>query len=170
MQGVVDGIYYGQNERLDELNNRIKDRQFADSPLEPNYSPRSIPTKYSLFPIVNRRRPVTETAIPYPEYKSSVNFNPGSGAPVSGFSVDAETALRNQGIALQHGANQGVYVPSSNSDLYNVTIVSRPSEQPNPYLFERQVFDQQPHPNVADSMIGRDSFFNHTRTQLRNSP
>jgi len=170
MNGVVDGIYYGQYERTDELNNRITDRQFPDLPLEPNFDPRPVPTKYSLFPIANLRKPSTEQELPYPEYSSKILFNPGTSmAPRSGFSVDTETTLRNQNFALQNGAPQQMYIPSSDSDLYKVTIVHRPMEQPNPYLFERPTFDHQPHPNVADSIIGRDSFFNHTRTQLRNS-
>jgi hypothetical protein len=169
MHGVIDGIYYGQNDRIDELNHRIVERQFSDSPLQPNYDPRPVPTKYALYPMINRRTSIKEPALPYPVYNSSVLFHPGSRAPPSGFSVDTETTLRNQHFALQHGANQGVYVPSSESDLYKIKIVSRPSVQPNPYLFEKPVLDTQPHPNVANSLIGRDTFFNNTRTQLRNS-
>lgn len=169
MQGVVNGVYYGQQERTDELNHRITERQFPDSPLEPNFAPRSVPTKYSLFPIINRQTPVKEPSLSYPEYNSSVIFNPGAGAHRSGFSVETETVLRNQTFALQHGAIQGAYIPASTSDLYKVSIVSRPSQQPNPLLFERLQFDSQPHPNVANTLIGRESFFNHTRTQLRNS-
>ena len=169
MHGVIDGICYGQNERTDELNHRMTERQFPDSPLQPNYDPRPVPTKYAFFPMINRRTSIKEPVLPYPDYNSSVLFNPGSSAPRSGFSVDTEMTLRNQNFALQRGANQATYVPSSNSDLYNVQIVSRPSIQPNPYLFEKPTFDAQSHPNVVHSLIGRDTFFNNTRTQLRNS-
>ena len=169
MLGVPEYLYYGQNERVDELNTRIKDRQFPDSPLEPNFSPRPVPTKYSHFPIINRRKPMNEPVIPYLDHNTNINFNPGTHrAPPSGFlnNVDVETVLRNQTIALQR-ADQGIYVPSTNSDLYNVRVVSRPSEQTHPLLFERPQFDGRLHPNVAGSDIGRDQFFNHTRTQLR---
>ena len=64
MNGVPEYLYYGQNERVDELNNRIKERQFPDSPLEPMINPRSVPTKYSLFPIINRRKSMNEPVIP----------------------------------------------------------------------------------------------------------
>jgi hypothetical protein len=170
MYGVVEGVHYGQNERVDEINERYKERQFSDFPLEPNFSPRSISTKYSVFPMLNGRKPAYEDRMNYPEHSSYVNFNPGTrSAPSSGFfpNVDVETILRNQTTALQHGADQGVYVPSTNSDLYKVSIVSRPSNQPNPLLFRNFQFNQTPHPNNEYSAIGQDRFFNHTRTQLR---
>lgn len=168
--GVHQGVSYGQFDRINELNSRLSERHFPDSPLEPNFDPRPVPTKYSLFPIINRRAPVRESAIPYIGYNVNVNFNPGSSkAPRSGNNVDLETVLRNQHFALQHGADQNVYIPQSNSDLYKTSVVSRPSEQPYPLLFSNMQFSSSPHPNVANSIIGRDDFCNHTRTQLRNS-
>jgi hypothetical protein len=167
--GIPEYLYCGQNERVDELNDRIKDRHFPDSPLEPMFDPRSIPTKYSHFPIINRRKPMNEPVIPYLEY-NTINFNPGTNRPPpSGIikNVDTETILRNQTFALQK-SDQSVYIPSTKSDLYNVKVVSRPSEQTHPLLFERQIFDAQLHPNVTTANIGRDVLFNHTRTQLRN--
>jgi hypothetical protein len=163
---------YGQNERVDELNQRIESRQFPDSPLEPNFDPRAVPTKYALFPIVNRRTPSKETALPYINYNGSVNFNPGpQRAPPSGFiqNVDIETTLRNQHFAHQKGAHQGIFIPDSKSDLYKVTIPSTPVEQTHPLLFERQIFGDYKHPNMTNTIIGQEQFFNHTRTQLRNS-
>ena len=172
IMGVTEGVYYGQNERVDEINDRMKERFYPDSPLQPNFSPRAVPTKYALFPIINRRTPANVAYVQYPEYNSEINFNPSdSRAPSSGYfnNVDLETILRNQTVSLQHGAEQGVYVPTKDSDLYNVSVISKPSEQPCPLLFERYHFDQTANPNVLDSMIGRDQFFNHTRTQLRNA-
>lgn len=172
IHGVVQGIQYGQNDRVDELNERLTSRHYPDIPLEPNYDPRPVPTKYALFPIVNRRTPRQEAQLKYVEYDSEVIFSPGSSkAPTSGYvnKVDLETSLRNQNFALQHGAGQGTYIPASTSDLYKVTVESKPSVQPYPLLFERQMFSQSPHANVEYSIIGRDAFFNHTRTQLRNS-
>ena len=55
----------------------------------------------------------------------------------------------------------------SQSDLYKVTVVSRPGEaQPFPQLFEAPQFASVQHPNIVPS-IGGDVFANHTRTQLR---
>ena len=171
IEGLPNFLYQGQNERVDELNHRIQSRHFPDSPLQPNFDPRPVPTKYALFPIINRRTPMKEPAIPYLDYNSSVNFNPGSQrAPPSGFNIELETQLRNQYFALQHGADQGVYIPSSNSDLYRVPVPmgSQKESQPFPDLFSNPEFNSFPNPNVVDTKIGRDTFYNHTRTQLRN--
>jgi hypothetical protein len=66
-------------------------------------------------------------------------------------------------------ASQSVYVPSSDSDLYNnkKTVVSRPVDQPYQQLFVSPSFKQGLHPNLSNSSIGADRFFNSTRTQLR---
>jgi hypothetical protein len=172
LHGVVDGIVYQHQERIDELNDRIASRQFADFPLEPNYDPRPLSTKYTHFHLVDSSpKSSTTSSIQYPPYQVGANFNPGSDrAPPSGYSttVDLESVLRNQTIAIQRGADQGVYVPTTNSDLYNVSITSRPSNQPFPSMFVPPQFSQSPHPNLSPA-IGQDRFFNHTRTQLRNS-
>ena len=169
--GIPDGVLYGQNDRIDELNDRLSQRHFSDSPLEPNYDPRPVQTKRTLFPIVKNARHTTEPSLQYPVYNTSANFNPGNRiAPTAGFrqNVDVETVLRNQTFALQRGASQSVYVPSSASELYNVSVVSSPSIQPHPDLFAPHTFSNQAHPNLAGVNIGNDRFFNHTRTQLRN--
>ena len=60
MYGTVKGLYYGQNERVEELNQRIQGRQFSDKPLAPNFSSRPAMTRYSRFPIVDHKIPVEE--------------------------------------------------------------------------------------------------------------
>jgi len=170
--GVQQGVMYGQNDRVDELNSRITSRNTPDAPLRPNYDPRSVSTKYAHFPMINRRAPSYEPALNYLDHNVSVNFNPGnSRAPPAGYSnkIDVENVLRNQFFAMQNGAGQHVYIPSSNSDLYKTTVVSKPAEQPYPLLFEKQAFSNNLHPNLDNTAIGRSDFFNHTRTQLRGS-
>jgi hypothetical protein len=169
--GLPAGVLYGQQDRTEELNQRMSSRNFADAPLEPNYDPRPVSTKYSLFPIADRRPVQVEPPPTYATYNMAMQFNPGSDrAPSSGYrnNVDVETILRNQTFALQHGATQSVYIPSSKSDLYNNTIVSTPGvPQPHPELFTQPQFSHSVHPNVAGQEIGNNRFFNHTRTQLR---
>jgi hypothetical protein len=170
--GVQQGVLYGQNDRVDELNERILSRNQPDAPLKPNYDPRSVPTKYAIFPIISRRAPSKEPVINFMDHNVNVNFNPGNArAPPAGYSnkVDVENVLRNQFFANQNGIGKDVYVPSSNSDLYKTTVVSRPTEQPHPLLFAETQFSNTLHPNVVNSNIGRENFFNHTRTQLRGS-
>ena len=101
---------------IDESNTRLNSRQFSDSPLEPNFDIRPVPTKYALFPVVNRRKPVTEERLPYVDYNQGVNFTPAvSRGSVSGYmnGIDTETVLRNQTFAKQRGLGQDMYVPSS---------------------------------------------------------
>ena len=63
--GVVQGCYYGQNDRVDELNTRIQSRQFPENALRPNFDPRPVPTKYSIFPVIDRKVAPKESISPY---------------------------------------------------------------------------------------------------------
>ena len=166
--GLIDGVHreliVGQHERLDEINDRIKSRQFSFRPVS---------TKYSLMPIMAKNsNPEPKVHIqPQFEHIVEMNFNPATrNAPFKGYArnIDTETVLRNQTMAAQN-ASQNVYVPSSDSDLYKVSVVSRPVEQPYKHLFDKPSFVQSVHPNLrnAGTRIGKDQFFNSTRTQLR---
>lgn len=173
IQGIIpnfSGVIYGQYQRLDDLNSRICDRQFSDKPLQPNYNPRPVPTKYSHFPIIERRKSTTSVPLAkYLDYSAASNFAPmTSRAPYDGYfqNINLESTLRNQYFGLQKGADQSVYVPSSSSDLYNVTAVGRQEVQTHPSLFQKPIFDNSKHSN-ENPAIGCDRFFNHTRTQLR---
>lgn len=169
--GIPNGIYYGQQERTDELNKRYAERQFSDQPVKPQYGIRSVQTKYSVFPIVDRRTPINEPLNIYLAHSSETNFCPNmSRGPFDGFSenVETESTLRNQRFALQRGADQGIYVPSSTSDLYNVSAVGRQETQPHHWINPQYSFSQDPHPNIVQApQIGKDRFSNNTRTQLR---
>ena len=171
--GLQQGIIYGQNDRVDELNTRIQSRHYPDAPLEPNFSPRKISTKYSLFPVLSNHPVSTEIQIPKFSHNVSTNFNPGTrNAPPLGYvnNIDVETILRNQTTALQHGADQGVYIPSSNSSLYNVSTPasSTSGEQLFPDLFTVSQFTTYIPQSLEQNKIGNNQLFNHTRTQLRN--
>jgi hypothetical protein len=45
MEGVHVGVSYGQQDRVDELNERIRQRHFSDKPLAPNFSSHPVMTK-----------------------------------------------------------------------------------------------------------------------------
>jgi hypothetical protein len=172
--GIPEGVSYGQNERVDELNDRINSRNTSDYMLPPNFDPRPVQSRFTMFPALNSRRPVNTKIESNYDYAAETNFTPpvGGRGPVSGFlnHVDAESNLRNQFFALQKGADQGVYIPSSKSDLYRVTIPRIPGEQTHPLLFERAQFDFRLHPNIVSApAIGKDTFNNYTRVQLRNN-
>lgn len=172
---AAPGVFYGQHDRVEELNARIQSRQYPDKPLPPNYDPRPAPTKYSIFPIIDRKTHVRQPLHNYP-LDDSTNFYPTStNGPPNTFlkNVDTETYLRNQTVALQHGVNAGVYVPSSQSDLYNATVPQSSLPfiaQPHPQLFEKPTGFSQPSGSYSlQSQVGNDVFTNYTRTQLRNT-
>jgi hypothetical protein len=169
-------LFQGQNDRVEEINTRLLERFDTPIGLAPNFSPRPTPTKYSRFPMLDLR---TQAVVPIKAtmaFQPSLQFNPSGRGPVSGFNVETETDLRNQRFALQTQLAQNTYIPSTNSDLYKTTIISRP-KQTNGYSYDPHplarktydgTFDQTPHPNIANfPEIGRDMFFNDTRAQLR---
>jgi hypothetical protein len=173
--GVPEGILYGQNARVDELNDRILGRFIPSAPLQPNIDFRPVPTKYAHFPVIDRV-PLSKVPVaPAVDFSVQKNFLPATDAkaPVSGYfsQINTESALRNQYFAIQRGDIQGVYVPSSTSDLYSVKMAA-PSlpvaEQTHPLLFD-DAAARAPFLNFkrVDPKIGSDKFFNNTRTQLR---
>jgi hypothetical protein len=167
--GVPKYAFYGQEDRVEELNKRIGSRHNIEQKLEPNFDLRPTTTKYSLFPALDRQPTPKKTE--YETYKLSKQFyNGNSRAPPSGYfnNVDLESNLRNQHFAIQKGASQSVYVPTSESDMYKVEVPYTPSEQPHPNLFNKQTFSNELHDNLRNNNIGKDDFYNHTRTQLRN--
>lgn len=177
IQGLIPetpGILYKQNERVDELNERILGRFYPDMPLQPNINVRPVPTKYSHFPIIDRMPFTNEPILKIPYYSMETNFTPAnSRGPIDGYfsNVNTESSLRNQYFALQRGAPQFEYIPSSQSDLYKVDVgnpSSRIEEQPYPGLFNRnQSSNIVTTDSKLDKKVGSDYFFNNTRIQLR---
>ena len=165
-----EGIYFGNNERLEIINSSIYDRNKPDMLLRPNFEFRSIPTRYSQQPVFDHRK----SSVPikqYNEYSTEMDFaGVQSKAPISGFKVEQESVLRNQFFALQR-ADQSVYVPSSTSDLYNIQVPSwsHPEEQIFPNLFIRNSYTTSTNNYIEHSNIGGDRFNNNTRTQMRNT-
>jgi hypothetical protein len=178
-QGVVQGCMYGQQDRVDDLNERIQSRQFTDTNLRPNYDPRPVQNKYSRFSIIDPKLSLkineplkTYDCKPYLANSNVPIFYAASNNATIMRNIDLETNLRNQTIALQHGAAQGVYVPSSKSDLYRVAVPesSNVGEQPFPDLFTSTKIQNPTTPSIHKyPNIGKSPLFNHTRTQLRNT-
>jgi hypothetical protein len=160
----IEGIYYGQNEGLDTINNKLYERNITATPLRPNMDARSIPTRNTVYPVYDQRKQYKKQ---YLDYSTDSQFAPmQSNAPPAGFKVDMESQLRNQYFALQHGAIQGVYIPDSSSDLYKVRIPSQEgAPQPFPNLFHVPRMTTAP-PPLSDK-IGLETFHNCTKTQLR---
>ena len=168
MQGVVNGVYYCQQGRTQELSNRMFERNIPSATLAPQYSIRPVSTKYALMPIVDQRKEATVPIQRSAPYNIKTTFNPGNAqAPWSGFAtqINDESRLRNQFFALQE-CEQANYVPSSRSDMYQVAVTSRPVKQQYPLLFEKPEFAPQ---NMNIHNLGKNLFYNHTREQLKNA-
>jgi len=169
VSGSVQGLWEGQHERLDDLNLRLTERQFPDRILQPNFSSRPVPTKYAYFPLIDRRAKPQVPIVREEMHNPATNFSPATcNGPVASYlaNIDLETVLQNRHVALQHGADQGVYVPSSNSNLYGFSAVGRKED-----LGERSmIFDKHSlNTKVSDvaKQVGNHRFHNNTRTQLR---
>ena len=149
------------------INNRIYDRNIPSQTLQPYLNVRPVMTKYSTMPIVDPRAPVKTPLIKQPTYNSNNVFNPGTRqAPWSGFAtnINTESELRNQIYALQ-SCSQAVYVPSTDSDLYNFGFKTKSdTQQPFPGLFQKDYFNSF-NPNPEN--VGQGLFQNYTRQEIR---
>ena len=174
--GSSPNLYIGQQERTDELNTRIVNRMFPDVELRPNFGPRPVSTKYSLFPIVDSYSRTTEPYKPYLDYYPEIMFNPGNAkAPIHGFlnKIDLESELRNQGsILTKNDLGNNKHIPSLESDMYIPMDTKSPTRdfevQPHPLLFSPFMIGDSSTESIPQS-VGVDRFHNHTRTQLRSS-
>jgi hypothetical protein len=195
---IPQGIHYGQFDRLESINQAMYDRNVphGNAGLRPNLETRSVPTKNILFSAVQEHRTSSVPLDRFPPYNPYTRMNAKRSleSVVGGFqppdhneqvyapiqakgptdyflaNVDTESTLRNQYFALQHGADAGVYVPSSTSDLYRVNVAtgSHPDQQPFPSLFNHGGYNTTTNPYIDDSPhIGKDTFHNCTQTQLR---
>lgn len=165
--GVVEGVYFTNLERNQQLNQRISSRNVPSEPLQPIYSSRPVSTKYSKLPVIDQYKQATVPLAIAPNFNVGTIFNPGNAqAPWSGYAnnVDVETILRNQTFALQKG-DKAFYVPATSSDLYNVEVYGRHEQQPFPGLFTIETLEPF-NPNTYN--LGNDIFNNSTRQQLKN--
>jgi hypothetical protein len=166
--GIFEGVYYCNLNRNEELNQRISNRNIPSGYLDAKFSPRPVSTKYSLLPVVDQYKKANTPIITSAPYNIGKTFNPGNAqGPWSGFAtnVDVESVLRNEAFAIQY-CDQSTYVPSSNSDLYNVEVQGQSIQQPFPGLFS--VPSLAPfNPNPMG--LGSDVFNNYTRQQLKDA-
>jgi hypothetical protein len=153
----------------EKQNLRIYERNIPSAPLQPYLDVRAVPTKYSFLPIVDPRKPIGVPMEQLPVYSPHSVFNPGSRqGPWSGFasSVNKESELRNQVFALQK-CSQSTFVPNSNSDLYQFGFrASQNNHQAHDLLFQKDKFCAfNPNPNA--NLVGFSSFYNSTRSQMK---
>jgi len=152
----------------EETNTRIYDRNIPSQILQPYVDVRPVLTKYSYLPIVDPRKTIRIPMNHAPTFNIHQTFNPGNTkSPWSGFAsnINKESELRNQIFALQK-CSQSVYVPSSNSDLYNYNFETKQQPPAHDLLFSKESFACFD-PNPAPGIVGSNMFLNSTRSQIR---
>ena len=151
-----------------QTNERIYNRNIPSQMLQPYLDVRPVMTKYSYLPIVDPRKPVSVPLQQMPTFNVQNTFNTGNTtSPWSGFAsnINKESELRNQIYALQK-CSQAVYVPSSNSDLYDYTFKTKTQSNPHDLLFKQEHFSEF-NPNPSTKLVGSGIFMNSTRVQVR---
>lgn len=151
-----------------QTNNRIYDRNIPSQMLQPYLDVRPVMTKYSYFPIVDPRKPISVPLTQQPTYNVHQVFNPGNTqSPWSGFAsnINTESELRNQIYALQK-CSQAIYVPNSNSDLYTYKFQTASKPNPHDLLFRTDSFESF-NPNPSPGLCGSAMFYNNTRCQVK---
>ena len=155
------------NDRTESINIRIASRNIPSEPLQPFLNCRPTSTKYAWFPIVDYRRHIKQPLKTYNTYKPSKVFLPTSTtAPRSGFEVNVESDLRSQIFSLQ-SADQSVYVPTKESDMYILNYLSKdtPPISQTDLLFRKDVLP----PFNPNTLNNKTSGFNiSTRQHLFN--
>ncbi len=150
-----------------QINERVAERNVPSTPLQAQFTPRGVSTKYAHMPLFDRRPKSTVPIILRPTHDVAQTFNPGTAqGPWAGFAnkVNDESRLRNQFFALQK-ADQACFVPATNSDLYAHRVHDeQPNQQLYPRLFERPMFAPF---NPNEFGIGGQLFANHTRQQVK---
>ena len=149
-----------------ELNDRIKERNMVYVNTNINLGIRPIPTKYGYKPILSTPLKNNVPIQHYPTFNVDKDYLPGNKqGPWDGFAshINDESKLKNMFFANTK-CQQGLYIPSSNSSLYNKpTVIGRNNEkQPFPYLFENYNVNKP-----TKSIYNETKIFNNDSRQMR---
>tara|TARA_X000001036_G_scaffold438644_1_gene487042 strand:+ start:834 stop:1328 length:495 start_codon:yes stop_codon:yes gene_type:complete len=152
--------------RDNELNERIKERNmnFVNTNIHLGVRPQS--TKYGYKPIVDRPLsqsvPIQQTEV----FNVNTHYLPGNRqGPWDGFAtnIHEESKLRNMFFANTK-CQQGIYIPSSTSTLYNPPkVVGRQNDnQPYPGLFTNPRVQKN-----TPKLYNENKVFNNDSRQMR---
>jgi hypothetical protein len=171
MHGVIKGVYYCQDNRVQDLNVRISNRNIPSKTLQMTFDPRQVQTRYVRFPMIDCYMPSKEPIKYQSPYNQHLQFNPGTSAPYSGYAtnIDQDSRLQNIFMPNQKWTAQTEFIPSSHSDLYNTPKIttSNPVKMTNQGLFKTEQFSPF-NPNPCN--LGSNVFYNFTRQQVKNLP
>lgn len=155
--------------RLDELNERLISRIYPDFMIPSLISSRPSETRQTILgnstdPRVDMK---VRDIIHYPIQNSSIrdNFISTKGDPIWFLhNIDTETKLKNQCFALQTDCPQATYIPDSSSELYKIQLPpnSHPVQQPFPYLFHKQQFQENQRTPITPIADTRNNYIMNT--------
>lgn len=165
---VMNGVLYCNNEKLDNMNREIYDRNIPSRPLQMSFDPRQVQTRYVRFPAIDCKTPTNVPIEHRGAYNQHGQFNPGTSAPFQGYAsnIDQDSRLKDMFAPLQKFTGQSEYIPSSNSELYKDPVMTntKPTVMNHPMLFAQEHFAPF-NPNVCD--LGGKVLYNHTRQQVK---
>jgi len=164
----TNSVYVCTQDRDNEVNSRIYERNIPSQQLQAQFSHRPVSTKYDMMSIVDRRAFPTVPIVRQPTYNIGHTFNPGNDeGPWSGYAskINDESRIKNLFFARQE-CGQAFFIPDSKSDLYNVTVDAGIQEiqQPFPDLFATPVLEPF---NPNPFCFGFNVFDNCTRQQVK---
>lgn len=140
-----NSVLYCQQNRTQELNNRIFSRNNPYFHQPPRFSHNPVHTKRVKFPVLSSNNICTNTS------------------KKNGFNVNLETVLQNRQFALQK-TELDQYVPSSTSTLYNDYVPNFvPVNNPHTHLNNSKI-NNNFNPNTYN--LAKHTFNNSTRTDL----
>lgn len=153
------------HDRVEELNERLYDRNIPSNMLQNTYGIHPVSTKYSLMPIIDMYKPADVNIVNRGIYNIKTTFNPGNKqSPWSGYNVNMESNLKNINIPLQK-CDKYKWVPSSKSDLYNTRQPFNDNyKQTFKGLFREEKFNDF-NPNICN--VNQSLWNNNTRVQIR---
>jgi hypothetical protein len=171
---AVKGVFYCNQDRTEELNRRIFQRNIPSSQLQQQFSNRPVSTKFTKFQTLSRNDTLNnnEKLIEQPMYNIKNIFNPGTSAPPQGYlnNIDDESKLKRQFFPDQNNY-QSKWIPSTTSSLYNSDKLENNSTQPYPRLFTEYNNNNNNNNNnnkLDKYNVGKDMWQNSTRQQLKN--
>jgi len=170
MGSNLKDVYYCQQERTQELSDRMYSRNMPSHQLGASYFARPVDTYATVLPMVDCRKPATVTKAHFPVYNEKMVFNPGQSAPYNGYSrnIDVESQLHNSFAPLQKCA-QGKYIPGTKSDMFCNKYLTN-NQLPvkmgsHGLLFKEEKFSNF-NPNSCN--LGHKVFNNFMRQEIKN--
>ena len=167
----ISGVFYCNQDRTEELNKRIFERNIPSRMFQQQFSNRPVSTKFTRFQKISSNDSLSnnEPILNKPKYNIKNDFNPGTNAPPEGYisNIDDESKLNRQFFATQNSF-QSNWIPSTTSSLYNRPEFKWENHQPYPRLFNEYKNNQNNQNKLEKYNVGKELWQNSTRQQIKN--